>query len=127
MLSDLRALLLATTLVFVGGSACAMKQANGSAARCSVAGAELLPSGPESSQHLCSSIERELAAGPLGPGFRVEVRVVRKDILSATVITGDGRRLPELNTSVSDGFFTPHTLDEFAKRLAAFVADHVRQ
>jgi hypothetical protein len=118
--------LLAATLVSVGGSACAMKQTSVPNVRCSVVGAELLPPASGGEEGLCRAIERALSNQAAGERFTVEVRVPRRDMLSASVVTSDGRRLPEFNTVISDSTLTPKALDRFASDLAEQVANHIQ-
>ncbi len=102
-----------------------MKQPDTGAERCMVSGAELLPAGSGGAQSLCRAIEQALAGTAAGTNYRVHVLVVRNDMLSATVTTGNGRQLPELSTSVSDASFTQRMLERFSADLAAHVNRHL--
>ena len=115
----------AAGLVLASAGACAMTGAP-AAARCVVVGGEKLPAALGGAAGVCSAIERAVARAAPGVSYRVEVAVPRPFMLSARVVLGDGRRLPEQRLTVSDRPLSPAMVERFAERIAAAVAAVVR-
>jgi hypothetical protein len=102
-------------LALAGGSACAVNRPAASAPRCSVEGAERLPSASGGAEALCAEIEAATAGLP---ATAISVRVVSASALAASV-TVDGRTLPEIKMARSDGTLDRRAFKRFAEAIAA--------
>ena len=108
-------------LVSASSAACAVTTPAQSSGRCSVTGADKLPASSGGVSALCDAIERVATRERRGAGYRVEVRVVSRHVFGASLILADGRRLPELNSAISDSDYTPQSFEQFAVDLWAQV------
>lgn len=89
---------------------------------CRVVDGDKLPvesGGPEA---LCAAIKNAAAADAPAKKFSVEVRVLGRSSLAATLTTGDGTVLPEQKFAISDRGLTKGSLERFAKALVGEVA-----
>ncbi len=112
-------LLAVSAMVLAGSGACAVSAP--AAQRCVVVGGEKLPASVGGAAGVCSAIERAVARAAPGIGYRVELSLPRPYILSAVVVLGDGRRLPEQRLTVSDAPLSRELVERFAGRIAAAV------
>ena len=119
-------LAIALAITSVSGSACGMTTPPSKPGLCRVVGGEKLPAGSGGSGALCAAIERAMAARVPGTAHRVEVRVLSPSRLAATLTTGDGRRLPELNHAISDRALNRGSVERFAEAIAAEFAKAAR-
>jgi hypothetical protein len=94
-----------------------MNSPSAKAATCRVIDGAKLPAASGGADALCAAIKQAA-----GAAFSVEVRVLSKSSLAATVTTADGRRLPEQRLAVSDSTLTKGSFERFARNLAAEVA-----
>ncbi|MCW3796933.1 hypothetical protein OMW55_03825 [Sphingomonas sp. BN140010] len=115
----MRAGLLAVAGVVASAGACAVTAP--AAPRCVVIGGAALPAAVGGSTGVCAAIEAAVARAAPGADWRVEVRLPRPYILSAAVVLGDGRRLPEQRLTVSDAPLSQAMVERFAERIAAAV------
>lgn len=90
--------------------------------QCRVVGADKLPAASGGSELLCAAIERAAAEQTPAARFSVEIRVLGKSSLAATLTTAEGRRLTEQKFAISDSEITRGSLERFAKSLASEVA-----
>jgi ABC-type glycerol-3-phosphate transport system substrate-binding protein len=109
---------IASALAGVSGSACAMSTGEGRAEACRVVGGEKLPVESGGSDALCKAIVDAVEQQAPGLRYQVEVTVLPRSRLTASITTGDGRRLPEqsfvrIDKPLSSGAF---------KRFAAAIA-----
>lgn len=89
---------------------------------CRVVGGGKLPAESGGPSALCAAVTRAAAARAPGVRYQVEVRVLSPSRLAATVTTGDGRKLPDLNHAISDSNLTGESLERFAKAIAEEIA-----
>lgn len=89
---------------------------------CSVVGGDKLPTETGGSEAVCAAIRDAAAAEVPTKTFSVEVRVLGRSSLTATLTTADGKVLPEQNFAVSDQNLTKGSLERFAKALVGEVA-----
>ena len=111
---------LAVAGVVASAGACAVTGAPAEA-RCVVVGGEKLPAAVGGAAGVCAAIERAVARAAPGKDYRVEVTLPRPYILSAVVVLGDGRRLPEQRLTVSDAPLSRAQVERFADKIAAAV------
>ena len=88
---------------------------------CQVIDGNKLPAESGGADALCREIAAATAEAAPGFGYRIEIRVLPRSRLSATVTTADGRRLPELGMASMD---KPLTAGSF-KRFAASIAEEL--
>jgi hypothetical protein len=106
----------------VSGSACAMNSSERHPSpSCQVIDGNKLPAESGGADALCREIAAATAEAAPGIGYRIEIRVLPRSRLSATVTTADGRRLPELGMASMD---KPLTAGSF-KRFAASIAEEL--
>ena len=104
------------------GSACAMTSPTSHKIDCRVVGGAKLPAlsgGPEA---LCAAIVQAAATHAPNSRFSVEVRVLGRSSLAATVTTADGRTLPVQKYAVSDREIDKSSFEWFGKVLAGEAA-----
>ena len=89
---------------------------------CRVIGAEKLPAEAGGAGAICAAVERAVAAQAPKVRYTVEIRVLSRTALAANVETA-GRKLPELNFSVSDRELNPRAISHFADSIAAALAE----
>src|SRR5688572_10092599 len=85
----------AAALGCVSGSACAMSAAEQKPQPCRVIGGEKLPAESDGADALCGAIAAAAAEQAPGQSYSIEIRVLPRSRLSASVRTSDGRTLPE--------------------------------
>lgn len=85
---------------------------------CRVVDAGKLPAEVGGADGLCSAIARAIEARAPGLEYAVEVRVISASRLSATLVTGDGRRLPEKNFAIMDRNLNAASIQRFAEAIA---------
>ena len=118
MREQLFSIAIAAVLAGVSGSACAMSNSESNAGSCRVVGGEKLPVESGGSNALCKAIVDAVEEQAPGMRYQVEVTVLPRSRLTASIITGDGRKLPEqsfvrIDKPLSSGAF---------KRFAAAIA-----
>jgi hypothetical protein len=118
----LMSLAIASAITSVSGSACGMTRLSSKSEVCRVVGGEKLPTEVGGSDALCEAIERAIAARAPNMGHRVEVRVLSPSRLVATLTTGDGQQLQDLNHAVSDRALTEGSVERFAEAIALELA-----
>lgn len=89
---------------------------------CRIVGGDKLPADSGGPDALCAAIRQAAAEQVPGRRFTVEVRVLGRSALAATVTTADGTRLPEQKMAISDRGLTEGSLERFANALAGEVA-----
>lgn len=99
-----------------------MTMAKDEAESCRVVGASKLPAQSGGSSALCAAVKRAVSQRAPGVAYKVEVRVLSPSRLVATVTTGAGRTLPEINHAISDSNLTSKSLERFAFAIAAELA-----
>jgi hypothetical protein len=87
--------------------------------RCTVQGGELLPLASGGADALCAEIEA--ATADLSKPITVSVRVLKPQLLAATV-TVEGRILPEMKMARADRPLDRSAFERFAKSIAAAAA-----
>ena len=110
-------MLLATAACADGGNAGTMNRATEDQP-CRVVDAGKLPAEVGGADGLCSAIARAIEARAPGLEYAVEVRVISASRLSATLVTGDGRRLPEKNFAIMDRNLNAASIQRFAEAIA---------
>jgi hypothetical protein len=89
---------------------------------CQVTGGELLPPESGGADALCRAIADAAAQQAPGLGYRVEVRVLPRSRLSASITTSDGRKLPEQSFVRMDKPLSSGAFERFAAAIAAELA-----
>ena len=117
-----RLAVLASAALLAGGSACAMSTAEHSSSGCHVTGGELLPPESGGADALCKAIADAVAKQAPGQGYSVEVRVLPRSRLSASITTSDGRKLPEQSFVRMDKPLSIGAFERFAAAIAAELA-----
>ena len=117
-----KAVIVAMAITLISGSACGMTTAKNEAGSCRVVGGGKLPAESGGPSALCAAVKRAAAAKAPRASYQVEVRVLSPSRLAATVKTGDGRVLPELNHAISDSNLTRKSFERFADAIAAELA-----
>ena len=115
-------LALPLAVVSFAGSACAMNSPSAQLVNCQVLGGDKLPADSGGSDALCRAIAEAAAEQAPGRRFSVEVHVLGRSALAATVTTAEGTKLPEQKMAISDRGLTKGSLERFAKALAGAVA-----
>ena len=120
----MRKLALVAIAAFIGcisGSACAMNSSEGQPApSCQVIGK--LPAASGGADALCREIAAATAEAAPGVRYTIEIRVLPRDRLSATVTTTDGRQLPELGIASMDKPLSASSFKRFAASIATELA-----
>ena len=107
----------------VSGSACAMNSSERqSPPNCQVIGGNKLPAESGGADALCREIAAATAEAAPGVRYTIEIRVLPRDRLSATVTTADGRQLPELGIASMDKPLTASSFKRFAASIASELA-----
>lgn len=114
MASRLLAIIMAVGAITACGPA---MSAPHDAPKCRVIGGEKLPAESGGPAAICSAVEQAIAARAPGVAYQVDIRVLSKSGLSATVVTG-GRTLPELQFSVMDRNLGQASVERFAAGVA---------
>ena len=115
-------MMLGLAILSVAGGACAMNSPNKQLVDCRVVRGELLPANSGGSDALCKAIRDAAVAQAPGKRFTVEVHVLSRSLLAATVIKADGTRLPEQKMANSDHELTKGSLQWFADVLVGELA-----
>jgi hypothetical protein len=89
--------------------------------RCQIVGGDKLLASSGGSATVCAEIERAIAATAPNAQYRVEVKVLSKSRLSASLIV-DGHALPEQNFAIMDSELDAGAIQRFAASLARAVA-----
>ena len=89
---------------------------------CRIVGSDKLPADSGGSEALCRAIKQAAAEQAPGKSFSVEVQVLGRSALAATVTRADGTKLPEQKMAISDRGLTRGSLERFAKALAGEMA-----
>lgn len=114
---------IAAAIGCVSGSACAMNSSETqSAPSCRVIDGNRLPAASGGADALCREIAAATASAAPGVRYTVEIRVLPKARLSATVTTADGRTLPELGIASMDKPLTASSFRRFAESIASELA-----
>ena len=106
----------------VAGSACAMNSPTPQLVDCRVVGGDKLPADSGGSEALCKAIAEAAAEQAPGRRFTVDVQVLGRSALKATVTNSDGTKLPEQKMAISDRGLTRGSLERFAKAIVGEVA-----
>lgn len=88
---------------------------------CTIIGGEILPAATGGDQGLCSAIERAIASRAPTARYTVQVKVLPRSRLSATLVV-NGRTLPEQKFAVMDRDLNSASIQHFADSLADQVA-----
>jgi hypothetical protein len=113
---------IAVALAGVSGSACAMSNGESRAESCRVVGGEKLPVESGGSNALCKAIVDAVEEQAPGMRYQVEVTVLPRSRLTASIITGDGRRLPEQSFARMDKPLSSGAFKRFAAAIAGELA-----
>lgn len=92
-------------------------------APCRVIDGDKLPPESGGADALCQAIATAVAAEAPGLNYSVEVKVLAKSRLSASVTTGDGRRLPEVGIASMDKPLTSGSFKRFGSAIARALAE----
>lgn len=84
---------------------------------CHVIGGNKLPTSAGTADSICAAIVSAAAAHAPSARFSVEVRVLGRSALAATLTTADGKTLPEQRFASSDRPLNPDSIEFFAKSL----------
>ena len=122
MRARLARIAVAAALGCASGSACAMTAAESSPHGCRVIDGEKLPSESGGSKALCDAVAAAVAEQAPGQSYSVEIRVLPLSRLSASVTTGDGRKLPDQSFTSMDRPLTSGSFKRFAAAIAAELA-----
>ena len=122
MRERLASITVAAAFACASGSACAMSMAEDRPAGCRVIGGEKLPAESGGADALCQAIAAAAAENAPGVSYSVEVRVLPLSRLSASLTTGDGRRLTDQNFARMDKPLTNSAFRRFAAAIAAELA-----
>ena len=101
----------------LGGGACAMDTPSIQRPACRVVDGDKLPAQSGGADALCTAIQRAAAAKAPGVAFTVDVKVLSRSRLAATV-TSEGQKLPEKNFATMDRDLTVDSFERFAAALA---------
>jgi hypothetical protein len=112
----------ASAAALASGSACAMTPPEQSSIGCRVIGEELLPPESGGADALCNAIASAAAKHAAGVGYSVEVRVLPRSRLSASLTLSDGRKLPEQSFVRMDQPLSSGAFARFAESIAAELA-----
>jgi hypothetical protein len=112
----------AAALGCVSGSACAMSGAERKPQACRVIGGEKLPAESGGADALCGAIAAAAAEQAPGHSYSIEIRVLPRSRLSASVRTSDGRILLEQGFASMDKPLTSGSFKRFAAAIAAELA-----
>jgi hypothetical protein len=113
---------LASVALFASGSACAMNTPESSPSGCRVIGGELLPPESGGADALCKAITTAAARQAPGLGYDIEVRVMPRSRLTASVTMSDGRKLPDQSFVRMDKPLSSGAFERFAATIAAELA-----
>ncbi|HET6941603.1 MAG TPA: hypothetical protein VFH89_05540 [Sphingomicrobium sp.] len=91
-------------------------------AECKVIGGEKLPSESGGADALCAAIAVAAAEQAPGIGYNIEVRVLPRSRLAATVMGSDGRKLAETGFASMDKPLTTGSFKRFAAAIAQELA-----
>lgn len=122
MRRNIAALLFASGLTFAAQGACAMNSPAPAAGQCRVTGEEKLAADIGGADAVCAAIREGVSASAPGVGFTIEVQVLSASMLSASLTTADGRKLPEMRHAVMDRTLTRSSLERFGRALGAQLA-----
>ena len=89
---------------------------------CRVIDGNKLPAESGGADALCGEIAAAVAEAAPGVRYSVEIKVLPRSRLSATVTTADGRRLPELGMASMDKPLTAGSFKRFAASIAQELA-----
>ena len=113
---------IAAAAALASGSACAMSTAEPNPASCRVIGGEKLPRESGGADALCKAIAAAAAQQAPGMAYAVEVKVLANSRLTASVTTGDGRKLADLSFARMDRPLTSEAFQRFARAIAEDLA-----
>lgn len=116
---------LALLALVSGGSACAMNAPTTGKAGCTVEGSEKLPSGTGGADAVCGAIG-DAVANALGAEAAAQtstiVRVRSAHSLAASVTAPGGRKLPEIQVTISDSELNRRSVLMLAEQIASQLA-----
>jgi len=115
-------MMIGLAMVSIAGGACAMNASHNQLVDCRVVGGEKLPAETGGSDGLCKAIRDAAATQAPDKPFAVEVRVLGRSVIAATVTKADGTKLPEQKMAVSDHELTHDSLQRFADALVGELA-----
>lgn len=122
MRGGLLSIAVASALGCASGSACAVSGAESDPASCRVVGGEKLPAESGGADGLCEAIAEAVAKQAPGMSYSVEITVLPLSRLSASITTGDGRKLDELRFARMDKPLSSGALKRFASSIAMELA-----
>lgn len=89
---------------------------------CRIKGGDKLPADSGGADALCKAIRDAAARRAPGGSFTVDVHVLGRSALAATITTDKGTKLPEQKMAISDRGLTRGSLERFANALAGEMA-----
>jgi hypothetical protein len=92
--------------------------------RCHIVDGEKLPASSGGSSVVCAEIERAITATAPNAQYSVEVKVLSKSRLAASLVV-DGHALPEQHFAIMDSDLNAGAIQRFAASLARVVAQAV--
>lgn len=122
MRRNIAAVVLAAGLAFASQGACAMNSPAPAASGCRVTGEAKLPPEIGGADALCTTIRQAVSASAPGFAFTLDIKVLSESMLSASLTTADGRKLPEMRHAVMDRTLTRTSLERFGRALGAQLA-----
>lgn len=122
MRRNIAAVVLTGGLAFASQSACAMNSPAPASGGCQVIGEGKLPPEIGGADALCSVIRQGVSASAPGVAFTLQVQVLSAAMLSASLTTADGRKLPEMRHAVMDRTLTRASLERFGRALGEQLA-----
>jgi ABC-type glycerol-3-phosphate transport system substrate-binding protein len=122
MREGLASIAVAAALASAGGTACAMSSADDIHAGCRVIGGEKLPAESGGSEELCKAIVDAIEQQAPGMHYQVEVTVLPRSRLNASITTGDGRRLADQSFVRMDKPLSSGAFKRFASAIAGELA-----
>ena len=122
MRTGLATIVLSLVATSAAGSACAMNSTAPHLVECRIEGGDKLPADSGGADALCKAIRDAAAKQAPGSSFSVDVQVLGRSALAATITTAKGARLPEQKMAISDRGLTKGSLERFANALAGEMA-----
>lgn len=122
VLIDRGVIIVAVASSFIAAGAFAMNSPLKHTVECRVVDAQKLPHDTGGEEAFCAAIRRSAVAMAVTQSFKVEARVSKQSIMTATLTTADGTQLPEQEYGISDRGFDIGSLQRFADNLVSMVA-----
>jgi hypothetical protein len=122
MRNGLDLIVLSLVAASAAGSACAMNSSAPQKIECHIKGGDKLPADSGGADALCKAIRDAAAKQVPGSSFTVDVHVLGRSALAATVTTAKGTKLPEQKMAISDRGLTAGSIERFANALVGEMA-----